>query len=81
MKNGGALIALLLIALIAVYLYYTQGSRAISSITAQGNRNASSIPLYVSDPLLQIPSGGTFPNFNWGGFVPGDFLVTQDINS
>lgn len=79
MRSDGALIATLLIALVGVYLYLTRGSRAINSIVQQGYRNASTMPVYEQLLPGSVPDIPT--PFNWGGFTPGDFLVTQDVNS
>ena len=76
MKTG-EIIASLVVVMVVGYLWLTRGARTISAAQNQGWINAPQVPLYVSVPNFVLP---TQP-FNWHGFSPNDFLVTQDISA
>lgn len=64
------------IAGLLLYLYVdSKGTRAVNSIIQQGQQNASLIPQLNLDPGLSIPGQA----FNWGGYSPGDFLVSSNV--
>lgn len=80
MKGGDMLAFILLLGIFAaVVLWLTRGARAIATAQRQGTQNALSIPIYVPNLPSSLPD--SLQSFNWNGFQPGDFLVTQDIGS